>query len=71
MNQEVIQPARSPVRHPGMMRGRKGQGLIEYALVIILLAIACIGGITVFRNSLAQNFNFVSSNLSASLSGGS
>lgn len=59
-----------PVRRHGL-GGRKGQGLIEYAMIIILIAIACIGGITIFKNALAQNFNFVGSSISSSLSGGS
>ena len=52
-----------------MIRGRKGQGLIEYALILILVAIACIGGITLFKSALAGNIDYVSSTLSSSLSG--
>ena len=54
-----------------MMRGRRGQGLIEYAMILILIVIACMGGIALVQSSLAKNFNFVSSSIGASLSGGS
>jgi len=54
-----------------MRRNRKGQGLVEYAMIIVLIAMAVIGAVTIFKNGLAQSFGFASSQISSSLSGGS
>ncbi len=54
-----------------MQKGRRGQGLVEYALIIVLIAIGVIGGLTAFKNGLAQTVNYATSQISSSLSSGS
>lgn len=54
-----------------MMRNRKGQGLVEYAMIIVLVAMAAIGAVTVFGSGLAQSYGYANTQISSTLSGGS
>jgi len=38
------------------MKGRKGQGLTEYIIIVALVAIAAIGVVNVFGNQLRNQF---------------
>jgi Flp pilus assembly pilin Flp len=35
------------------VRGPRGQGLVEYALIILLVAIACVGAVATFGGNVA------------------
>lgn len=40
-----------------------GQGLVEYAVIMMLLALACIGGLTLFGGSVVEMFNRIRSGI--------
>jgi len=46
-----------PVR--GRLAGRRGQTLVEYALLLALLAIAVLGALFLFRDTVVTIYNFV------------
>ena len=37
----------------------KGQGLVEYALIIVLIALVVILAVTLFGTTLSNTFNFI------------
>ena len=47
----------------GLMNGEEGQDLVEYALLVCLIALVCITGV----NNVANAVNTVFSNISSSL----
>jgi len=42
----------------------KGQGLVEYALIIILIALVVIAGVTLFGTGLNSTFEMITNNIS-------
>ena len=62
----------SPVRvkGPGKMEDERGQGLVEYALILLLVAIAVIGLLTTLGGNVGNVFSDVSSTLTSSTSSG-
>lgn len=42
----------------------KGQGLVEYALIVVLVAIVIIGGLSVFGESIGDTFSSINSSQS-------
>ena len=46
-----------------MFRGEEGQGLVEYALIIVLVAIAVITLLTTLGGDIGNVFNNISSTL--------
>lgn len=51
------------VKFQDLKNGEEGQDLVEYALLVCLIALACITGV----NSIASAINTVFSNISTSL----
>jgi pilus assembly protein Flp/PilA len=51
------------VKFQGLKNGEEGQDLVEYALLVALIALVCISGV----NNVATAVNSVFSNISASL----
>ncbi|MBX6365821.1 MAG: Flp family type IVb pilin [Gemmatimonadetes bacterium] len=47
------------------MKDESGQGLVEYVLIIALVAIGLIGIMILFRNSIGNTFNNVTQKLDA------
>lgn len=43
----------------------EGQGLVEYALIILLVAIAVVGLLTALGGNVGNIFNLISTNLTA------
>jgi len=43
----------------------KGQGLVEYALILVLVAIVVIAALIILGQTIANVFNTISTNLSA------
>ncbi len=41
----------------------KGQGLVEYALIIVLIALVVIMAVTLFGTTLSNTFNFISNQI--------
>ena len=41
----------------------RGQGLVEYSLIILLVVIACVGALTTFGGALAGNISNSASTL--------
>ena len=41
---------------PGKLHREEGQGLVEYALILLLIAMAVIGAITLFGDELLQTY---------------
>jgi Flp pilus assembly pilin Flp len=39
------------------MKDERGQGLISYAILLMLMVMACVGGLTVFGSSVVELFN--------------
>jgi len=52
------------VRFQGLKHGEEGQDLVEYALLVALIALVCISGV----GNVATAVNTVFSNISGSLS---
>ena len=48
----------------------RGQGLVEYALILVLVAIAIIGGLSVFGESIGDTFSTINSSQSGLHVGG-
>ena len=46
-----------------LMREQKGQGLVEYALIIVLVAIAVVVAITALGTQIASVFNSITTKL--------
>jgi pilus assembly protein Flp/PilA len=51
------------VKFQGMKHGEEGQDLVEYALLVALIALACIAGV----NGIATSINSVFGKISSSL----
>jgi pilus assembly protein Flp/PilA len=49
-----------------MFQDEEGQGLVEYALIILLVAIAVIGLLTALGGNVGNTFSTISSSLSGS-----
>lgn len=47
----------------------EGQGLVEYALIIVLIAIALVTVLTLLKGNLANVFNSIGSTLSSGVGG--
>lgn len=45
------------------LKDESGQGMVEYALIIALIAVAVIGAITVLSGGIGEKFNQVANNL--------
>lgn len=45
------------------MRDEEGQGLVEYALIISVIAIAVIGSMVFLRGQLVNTFSMIGNNL--------
>lgn len=45
------------------LKDESGQGMVEYALIIALIAVAVIAAITVLSEAIGGKFNQVSNNL--------
>jgi len=39
------------------MEDERGQGLVSYAILLVLMVMACVGGLTVFGSSVVELFN--------------
>jgi pilus assembly protein Flp/PilA len=50
-----------------LMAGEEGQDLVEYALVVALMAFGCVAGMQSLASGINIAFNTVSSDLGASL----
>jgi len=37
----------------------RGQGMVEYALIILLIAIAVIAGLTIFGTTLSSTYTYI------------
>ncbi|MGA7105291.1 MAG: Flp family type IVb pilin [Candidatus Deferrimicrobiaceae bacterium] len=48
-----------------MFRDEEGQGLVEYALIIVLVSIALIAGLTLLKGSIVNVFSSIGSTLSS------
>ena len=49
-----------------LLRDEEGQGMVEYGLIIALIAIAVIAALTAMQGSLSDVFNSISTSLSGS-----
>ncbi len=43
----------------------RGQGMVEYALIILLIAIAVIAALTIFGTQLSTTYSFIDSSVGA------
>jgi pilus assembly protein Flp/PilA len=43
----------------GKFRDEEGQGLVEYALILVLVAVAVVAGLTVFGGTLNSTFSMI------------
>lgn len=46
-----------------VLKDEKGQGMVEYALIIALVAILLIGGLTLFKDKIAEVFTTITNAL--------
>ena len=51
------------VKFQGLKNGEQGQDLVEYALLVALIALVCVAGV----NNVATSINSVFTNISSSL----
>lgn len=54
-----------------MFQDEEGQGLVEYALIILLVAIAVVGLLTALGGNVGNTFSNISSTLTGAGGGGS
>jgi pilus assembly protein Flp/PilA len=47
----------------GRLREEEGQGLVEYALILVLVAVAAVAGLTLLGGSLSSLFQTVASSI--------
>lgn len=47
-----------------LKKSEKGQGLVEYALILVLIAIVVIAALSILGPTVANVFNTISTNLS-------
>jgi pilus assembly protein Flp/PilA len=52
------------VPSPTVHLGQRGQGMVEYALIIVLIAVGVVVAITAFGTQLQTVFNTIVNNLS-------
>ena len=52
------------VQHPAEHSSERGQGMVEYALIIVLIAVGVVVAITAFGTQLQTVFNSIVNNLS-------
>lgn len=50
------------------IRSKRGQTLVEYGLVIVLLATVLIGAMTLMKNSISNSFSHTASSLESTTS---
>jgi len=48
-----------------ILKGESGQGLSEYALILALIAIACVAAVTAFGTSLSAYFTNITGQIGA------
>jgi len=41
-----------------MMKDEEGQGLVEYALIIVLVSVALVGGLTLLTGGISNAFSY-------------
>ena len=58
-------------RFIGKMRDEEGQGLAEYALILVLVAIVCVAALIFLGGSINNVLSNVGANLNAQPGGGS
>jgi pilus assembly protein Flp/PilA len=63
MNRMTEMVLQARMKFQDLMQGEAGQDLVEYALLLALIALACIGGV----RHIATAVNLVFSNVSSSL----
>jgi Flp pilus assembly pilin Flp len=44
------------------MEDERGQGLVSYAVLLILMVMSCVGGLAVFGNAVVELFNRIVTN---------
>ncbi len=64
-NASLRDAAKTPARGPlaRVWVGEEGVSTVEYALVLALLAAACIGAVTFLTNAMAANYQRVGASL--------
>lgn len=50
-------------------RGKKGQSLAEYGLILALVTVVCIGALQVLGGNMSTLFNNMSSSISTAIGG--
>jgi pilus assembly protein Flp/PilA len=58
-------PFKLPPESPAAPENQRGQGMVEYALIIVLIAVGVVVAITAFGTQLQDVFNTVVNNLSS------
>jgi len=48
---------------PGKLNREEGQGLVEYALILLLIAMAVIGALKLFGTTLYETYEFINSQI--------
>lgn len=46
-----------------LLKEESGQGMAEYGLILALIAVVCVGALTILGNGLSAKFNAVNTNL--------
>jgi len=50
---------------PGILSRQQGQGLVEYALILLLIALVVIGALTLTGTTLNETYEFINSQIPA------
>ena len=56
--------------HYMKLRGKKGQTLVEYGLIIVLVSVACILGLTTLGQQIFANIQSICDTISIYVTGG-
>lgn len=51
------------INFPGKFNREEGQGLVEYALILLLIALVVIGALTLAGTTLNETYEFINSQI--------
>ena len=56
---DIVKGAVMAIAPPGILRREEGQGLVEYALIILLVGIAIVGSLALLKDGLSTAYSTI------------